>query len=153
MDEVSTADISEFTLPGSGEIRLSQIKTEFGKGNNLGDYYGVASGIPSSGTIKITDFYGKADGPSSITPYGNYGTGGPPTEETWRDSAAQLTWFMDSVPGTGEGSPVSFPNTAGAVGASLYGDREEVPGWLFFVGPSTSSDVAEYKDIDASQFV
>lgn len=49
-------------LPSSGTITLNQIKAEFGKGNNLKDYYGVAPGIPTSGTIKITDFYGSSNG-------------------------------------------------------------------------------------------
>ena len=62
MAEVGTTDITEFTLPGSGTIELSQIKSEFNKGNNLTAYYGAASGIPSSGTIKVTDFYGKSAG-------------------------------------------------------------------------------------------
>lgn len=59
------------TLPGSGTLALSDIKTEFaglGGGNNLTDYYrspgGVVpdtslnAGVPTSGNISITDFYG-----------------------------------------------------------------------------------------------
>lgn len=46
-------------LPTSGTIKLSQIKSEFNKGNNLVDYLGVTTGIPSNPPIKITDFYGK----------------------------------------------------------------------------------------------
>ena len=53
---------SEFTLPGSGTIAMSQIRGEFNKGNNLGGYYGAASGVPSSGAIKYSDFYGKSSG-------------------------------------------------------------------------------------------
>jgi hypothetical protein len=44
-------------LPASGTIRLSEIKTEFGKGNNLLDYLGEG-GVASSAPIKLTDFYG-----------------------------------------------------------------------------------------------
>ena len=147
MDELGTADLDGEgrALPGSGTIKLSEIKTEFGRGNNLRDYYGVASGIPSSGIIKVTDFYGKSSGPITYPPYGNYGTGGPPLKESWRDDPAGLTVFMDSVPGTGQGTPLSFPDTAGAVGSSIYGAYDEVPGWLLFVGPSTSSDVTAFK--------
>jgi hypothetical protein len=50
------------SLPGSGTIKLSQIKTEFGKGNNLLSYLG-AGGVTSSAPIKLTDFYGKSDTP------------------------------------------------------------------------------------------
>ena len=46
-------------LPSNGTIKLSQIKGEFNKGDNLKDYLGVTSGIPTSPPIKLTDFYGK----------------------------------------------------------------------------------------------
>jgi hypothetical protein len=48
-------------LPGSGPLSMSQIAGEFGGStpHSLNEYYGVASGIPSSGTISINQFYGK----------------------------------------------------------------------------------------------
>ena len=46
-------------LPASGTIKLSQIKTEFGKGNNLLSYLGEG-GVTSSAPLKLTDFYGTA---------------------------------------------------------------------------------------------
>lgn len=48
------------TLPGSGLIKLSQIAAEFGgtAPHALSEYYGAAPGIPTSGLIKLTDFYG-----------------------------------------------------------------------------------------------
>ena len=49
-------------LQTSGAISLADVQTEFG-GNNpisLSEYYGVASGIPSSSTISLGDFYGKS---------------------------------------------------------------------------------------------
>ena len=51
-----------YQLPNSGAISMSQIRGEFSKGNNLGGYYGAASGVPSSGAIKYSDFYGKSSG-------------------------------------------------------------------------------------------
>jgi hypothetical protein len=50
-------------LPASGTIRLSEVIAEFGKGNNLLDYLGEG-GVTSSAPLKLTDFYGKAAGPS-----------------------------------------------------------------------------------------
>ena len=47
-------------LPGSGNITLNQIKAEFNKGNNLRAYLGAAPGVPTSGWLAITDFYGKS---------------------------------------------------------------------------------------------
>lgn len=58
-------------LQSSGAISLFNIQTEFGGSNpiSISEYYGAASGIPSSGTISFNNFYGKS-APSS---------GGPPT--------------------------------------------------------------------------
>jgi hypothetical protein len=50
------------TLPVSGNsISSSQIQTEFGGSNpiRMSQYYGLDSGIPTSGSIKFSNFYGK----------------------------------------------------------------------------------------------
>lgn len=48
------------TLPSSGTIKLSEVQTEFGGSNpiSMSEYYGEDSGIPNSGTISLSDFYG-----------------------------------------------------------------------------------------------
>jgi len=58
-------------LQSSGAISLANIQNEFGGSNPIAisEYYGAASGVPSSGTIAFNNFYGKS-APSS---------GGPPT--------------------------------------------------------------------------
>ena len=58
-------DVDVFALPNSGAISMGQIKGEFNKGNSLSGYYGAASGIPTSGAISYSDFYGKSSGGSS----------------------------------------------------------------------------------------
>lgn len=47
-------------LQSSGKLTLNEIATEFGgtAPHGLKEYYDAASGIPSSGTISILDFYG-----------------------------------------------------------------------------------------------
>ena len=50
------------TLPSSGLIGFLDIQNEF-RGDapiDLGEYYGAAAGIPGSGTISISQFYGKS---------------------------------------------------------------------------------------------
>ena len=49
-------------LQSSGAISLDDIQTEFGGTNPIGtsEYYDAASGIPSSGTISFSQFYGKS---------------------------------------------------------------------------------------------
>lgn len=50
-------------LQTSGQISLANIATEFGDSapHSLSEFYGSASGIPSSGQISIGDFYGVSD--------------------------------------------------------------------------------------------
>ena len=47
-------------LQSSGAISLANIAAEFGGStpHSLSEYYGVASGVPSSGTISLSNFYG-----------------------------------------------------------------------------------------------
>ena len=50
-------------LQSSGAISLNDIAGEFGgtTPHSLNEYYGVATGVPSSGTISLSDFYGTAN--------------------------------------------------------------------------------------------
>jgi len=50
------------TLQSAGAISLANVQTEFGGSNPIGinEYYGVAAGIPASGTISLANFYGKS---------------------------------------------------------------------------------------------
>jgi hypothetical protein len=47
-------------LQSSGAISLNDVQTEFGGSNPIAisEYYGVAAGVPASGTIALDDFYG-----------------------------------------------------------------------------------------------
>lgn len=47
-------------LQSSGSIALSEIQAEFGGSNpiSISEYYGEDTGIPASGTISFSDFYG-----------------------------------------------------------------------------------------------
>jgi hypothetical protein len=59
-------------LPSSGTIKLSEVKAEFGKGNNLLGYLGEG-GVTSSAPLKLTDFYGTAA--SDAVSSENFGNG------------------------------------------------------------------------------
>lgn len=50
-------------LQTSGAISLANVQTEFGGGNpiSISEYYGKAAGIPASGTISLSHFYGKSN--------------------------------------------------------------------------------------------
>jgi len=62
-DDQLELEVTPMALPDRVPIKQSQVKAEFKKGNNLLDYLGVASGIPSRPPLKLTDFLGKASGP------------------------------------------------------------------------------------------
>jgi len=53
------------TLQASGAISLANVQTEFGGSNPIGinEYYGVAAGVPGSGTISLNNFFGKSASP------------------------------------------------------------------------------------------
>ena len=68
------------TLPSSGALSLSQIQSEFGGSNpiNLSEYYrggslvpahGNTTGIPSSGQISVSQFYGKSNTAPGVSSY------------------------------------------------------------------------------------
>jgi hypothetical protein len=61
-------------LQSSGAISLANVQTEFGGSNPIGinEYYGVAAGVPASGTISLYDFYGKSA--TSSTPFTGWTT-------------------------------------------------------------------------------
>ena len=69
-------------LPSSGPLSLDDIQDEFGGSNPIAisEYYGVATGVPASGTISISDFYGtSAIPPAPLGTFGYWAGGsGPP---------------------------------------------------------------------------
>lgn len=60
------------TLQSSGAISLANVQTEFGGSNpiSISEYYGAASGVPTSGQISLSDFYGKS---ASVGLLGTFG--------------------------------------------------------------------------------
>jgi len=54
--------VQPMALPDTVPIRQSQVKAEFGKGNNLLDYLGEG-GVTSSPPLKLTDFLGTSSAP------------------------------------------------------------------------------------------
>ena len=106
----------EYALPDSGEIRLSQIKAEFNKGNNLTAYCGSVAGVPNAPPIKVTDFYGKSAELPPTAPNGVYS--GAHTH--WRTTdpnnigAPQFDYInLGLCDGNGGGYPSSWGNRAG----------------------------------------
>ena len=61
-------------LQTSGAISLLDVQNEFGGSNpiSISEYYGAASGVPTSGAISLSNFYGK----SAYTPMSLSYTGG-----------------------------------------------------------------------------
>ncbi len=77
-------------LQSSGAISLGDIAGEFGgsQPHSLSEYYGAASGIPSSGAIDLSDFYGKSSS-FAFTLSSN--------QENWNLRSAALTSGWDGT--------------------------------------------------------
>jgi hypothetical protein len=89
-------------LPGSGTIKLSEIKTEFGKGNNLLSYLGEG-GVTSSAPLKLTDFYGT--GASDAVSSETFGNGWVAAFKATNNTLS----FTDKASGTPSGYPHKWP--------------------------------------------
>ncbi len=90
-------------LQSSGAISLNDIQNEFGGSNPIGinEYYSAYSGIPSSGTISLYQFYGAAAGPlysfttHTFTPAGASGRNGPTLTQC--RNAYNVTWDTNTA--------------------------------------------------------
>ena len=94
-------------LQSSGAISLQDIQTEFGGSNpiSLSEYYGVASGIPSSGQISLSQFYGT----SSITTQRQYNS-------NYQTGSHHLMWYDNWELGTVEGYYTIWSGTVQVAG-------------------------------------
>lgn len=103
-------------LPSSGTLSMSQIKGEFSKGNTFSSYYGAASGIPASGRMSVSDFYGKASGPPPGQPSVIWdGTGTPPS---WLMPSLRITQNAHTAPA----SPDNIASTSTRMDAPMKGN-------------------------------
>ena len=60
-------------LQSTGAISLGNVQGEFGGSNpiSMSEYYAADDGVPSSGTIDLSDFYGTSDEPAFEYPAGS----------------------------------------------------------------------------------
>ena len=106
------------TLQSSGEISLADVQNEFGGSNPIGidEYYGVASGVPASGTISLYDFYGKSSAVAftgwNANMFGNRDVSGPGYTTSDNFSGNIIT------PGAGN-SPQTFNIFGNANGSAI----------------------------------
>jgi hypothetical protein len=88
-------------LPSSGPISLNDIQTEFGGSNpiSISEYYNAVPGIPASGTITFSDFYGTSSALYQFTSHtftnaGATGRNGPTLTQC--RNAYNVTWDGDT---------------------------------------------------------
>ena len=98
-------------LQTSGAISLGDIQTEFGGTNpiSISEYYGADTGVPASGTISLSDFYGKSAVPPDYTPdavdWGNlYGSAAVSSSRTLTGFNQQITLEISNF--TNSGDPI-----------------------------------------------
>lgn len=100
-------------LQGSGQIKLSEIQTEFGGSapTAISEYYAAASGIPSSGEIQLgADFYGTSNYSAISASGGSVSTSGDYTFHRFNSSG---TFTVNSVAGGAADNTVDFMTVAG----------------------------------------
>ena len=134
-------------LQASGAIKLSEIQTEFGGTNpiSLSEYYDADTGVPASGVISLTDFYGT----SAVTE----------TTVTVTEGYAQVLGFLDlygynDTSAIGSRSPTTYK---GYTIVELDYVTDTTSNWDFFVrlentgnGTNPPADVFTSATIDVN---
>jgi len=128
------------TLQSSGQMDFTDIQTEFGGTNpiSLDEYYGAASGLPSSGAISMNQFYGKSSAWTRTMTVGHAGSGpGLPSNATgffrhfWDNNGSQQ-YTIDG--GNGSLSPNNLFDNGAAILNLMFNIRIPVKGaqsWEF----------------------
>lgn len=128
------------TLQASGAISISQINSEFGRGNDLNSYRGTtwytdagSSGTFSSGAISMSEFYSKrptAPG-GTFSPDGSTSSGSRTAlyQYQYAGSASQTitctqsaTWTYTAVSGAGGSVNISSGSSATSITFSMAGN-------------------------------
>ena len=112
------------TLQSSGQMTFTDIQTEFGGTNpiSLDEYYGAASGIPSSGAISMNQFYGKSSAWTRTLTVGHSG-GGNMTNQITGNGTGYNTVHFDEIslqPFIGSPAGSLSPNTLFDNGATIH---------------------------------
>lgn len=120
-------------LPASGPIKLSQCFTEFNRPaqSSMSSLYGAGEQLPVSGTLKLSDFYGKAVTLPPIISYVFHNQGdaatfsegySPPTSlqifNTW-GRFSYNAWYPPGTPPAGEATSWQFNNTTNAIESNI----------------------------------
>jgi len=111
-------------LQSSGAISLNDVQNEFGGSNPIGidEYYSAASGIPSSGTISLNDFYGASADTWEIIMHtdGYKGSGSNLGNSTAFGNTGTSTFRNISWTSTGANNRGSFGDGVGLYKAFFY---------------------------------
>jgi len=140
-------------LQSSGAISLDDIQTEFGGTNPIdtSEYYGVASGIPSSGTISFSQFYGKSSGTSGTTLRSRNLTGNQLytmyTTTPTKDMEIRSTQYIPS--GYNPSSGNLTPSGTSYAWRDWGGDIFDYWGYFYIYDPATNTaSYISFSDID-----
>jgi hypothetical protein len=115
-------------LQSSGQIKLSEIATEFGgsEPHALSEYYEAANGIPSSGELQLAaDFYGTANYQAIVASGGTVSTSGDYKFHTFTSSGtfAVSTAASGAASGTTDYLVVAGGGNGGRGGGGAGGMR------------------------------
>jgi len=153
-------------LPNSGQLSLDDIQTEFGGTNPIGlsEYYGVADGIPASGTIDVSDFYGASAGATSTLTPANDGANATSDRMGFGASGKTDFYYPESVGTAYRTAFGSMTNTSSLItGATIqnfcaeeYGGYPSTsinPGYLFNLGVSGLSTSSGFTSVSFQSYL
>jgi len=128
-------------LQGSGRITLNDIAGEFGGAppHKLSEYYSVAVGLPGSGTIRLSNFYGKSNNPDP--PTWSVGTNLGLTTPSTNFSTALLAY---------SDSPTTLSLISGPNGFSFTPSSSGLNGSATISGTTPSSSTTLYWSVRAT---
>jgi len=130
------------TLQSSGAISLANVQTEFGGSNpiSISEYYGAASGVPTSGTISLSNFYGKSAAPQEI-------------QRNYFASAYSSSWGLSwSTSGHQAGNLYILAVFKGKIGSTASGSIATPSGWTLLQTANWVSSSGTVGRMEASLF-
>src|SRR5210317_1544552 len=120
-------------LTGSGQLKISEIATEFGDTapHEMSEFYGAATGIPASGEISVSDFYG-------ASAEGGGGGGGEDITSSFYEISNR---FIASNTYMGSSADYSGPYDVGSVTTDFSGTGR------IYIGVKVTAVTTYYNDI------
>lgn len=149
-------------LPSSGTISLNDVATEFGGAvpHAISEYYGADTGVPASGTISLSDFYGTSAFTPAVINYAVQTTtneyfsrtmGSPTDYDKWTQSfwlkrtanSRNIVWQAGGTSGNNY-SYCQIDNYSGSYKIMFIMGRDPTTGSPYYAVPSNTINLNQW---------